>query len=307
MRSAVCSTPAIKRVVELGQPSCLHVRNSLLVVETDGEQKAALPVEDVGYLLVDDPAVMISSAALKACADNGVALIVCDDRHLPCAVLTPMHAHTLASAILRGQAAAPLRSRGVIWRRIVAAKILNQGRLLETTGGRCPAMGRLARSVKDGDPGNLEAQAARLYWPRLFGSGFRRDQDGDGVNALLNYGYAVLRAALARAVCAAGLHPGLGLHHSNQYNPLCLADDLMEPLRPLVDARVHDVGIGSTTIELDRATKGRLLTLLSEQVGSNGQSKPLSVALHEYAASVRDALLRKRTDIEIPDPWPTED
>jgi CRISPR-associated protein Cas1 len=298
-------TPATKRVIEVSHEGYLHVRNSLLVIEADGEQKAALPAEDVGYLLVDGAAVTISSGALRACAENGVALIVCDARHLPCAVLTPLHAHSLTSAILRGQAAAPLRSRQVIWRRIVAAKIGNQRRLLEARGCPCPAIGRLARSVENGDPKNVEAQAARLYWPRLFGADFRRDSDAAGVNALLNYGYSVLRAATARAICAVGLHPGLGLHHSNQYNPLCLADDLIEPLRPLVDARVRDIAAVAAEIELDRATKSGLLALLNDPAGSNGQSKPLSIALHEYAASVRDVLLRKRPDIEIPDPWPS--
>lgn len=292
----------IKRTVEISNPSRLRIETSQLVIEQNDQEAGRIPIEDLGVLILDHPAVSLTHGVLEACAGSNAVVVLCDKRHMPVSVLQPMEAHTLHARILAEQIRAREPTKKRLWQQIVQAKIAAQARNLDAIGADGKVLFEMARRVKSGDPVNLEAQAARVYWVRLFGLDFRRDTDGDGLNALLNYGYAILRATVARAISAAGLHPALGLHHSNQYNSFALADDLMEPLRPLVDMRVCELRTEmGAEIKVEKQTKQRLLGVLTWPVrcGSDA-SMPLMVATHSYAASVRRVLIGEARGPEIP-------
>lgn len=288
-----------KRIIEIGTPSRLSVSHRQLVIDSETSGINMVSIEDLGVLILDHPITTFTQAVLRECARNNVAVIVCDDRHLPYALSLPLADHQLHAKTLRLQieATEPVKKR--TWQAIVKAKVRTQAQVLKMLHGNSDPLPAYADKVKSGDPDNIEAQAARIYWPRLFGETFRRNPDGDGVNSLLNYGYAIIRAALARALVGAGLHPGLGIHHDNQYNAYALADDLIEPLRPLVDLRVAE-WIVDHDPEINRHSKEHLLQMLSWSIALDGQKIPLMVATHYYAASLRRVLAGSDKKLEIP-------
>lgn len=290
----------IKRIVEIGTPRYLHLKHGQLIVEYEQKEVGRVPIEDLGVLILDHPAIVYTQALLVACWESGVVVVVCDGKHMPTAILMPMESHNLHTKVLRAQIAASEPTRKRLWQQIVQAKIAAQGRVLLAVMGDAAPLPQFAKRVRTGDPDNLEAQAARLYWPRLFGKGFRRDPDQDGINSLLNYGYAIVRAAVARALSGAGLHPALGVHHSNQFNPFCLADDAMEPFRPLVDLRVSELNPEGATLTLDKSCKARLLDVLSWPMEYGEGKFPLLIALHHYAASIREVLTGEARDVRVP-------
>jgi len=210
-------------------------------------QTQTIPFADIAVLVTSHPQISFTQAVLAGLAAAGGMFIVSNEKHLPAAMLLPLSTHSTQTERFARQAAVSLPARKRAWQQIVQAKLRAQARLLEETTGADQGLRQMATRVRSADPDNLEAQAARIYWPALFGkdvSGepFRRDPEGEGINVHLNYGYAVLRAIVARALCASGLHPSLGVHHHNRYDTFCLADDLMEPFRPLVDrvvGRLH--------------------------------------------------------------------
>lgn len=290
----------IKRIVEIGNPRYLRLKHGQLVVEHEQQEVGRVPIEDLGVLILDHPAVIYTQAVLVACWEAGVVVVVCDTKHMPTAILMPMDAHNLHTKVLRAQIAASEPTRKRLWQQIVQAKIAAQAKvLLSATGDNSP-LPQYTKRVKTGDPENFEAQAARLYWPRLFGKTFRRDPDVEGVNSLLNYGYAIIRAAVARALSGAGLHPALGVHHRNQFNAFCLADDAMEPFRPLVDLRVSELSPEGIDPILDKTSKARLLDVLTWPVAYGEAKFPLLIALHHYAASIREVLMGEARDVRVP-------
>lgn len=295
----------IKRCVEISSgPTHIMVRHNQLALMRDGEEIGRIPIEDLGVLLVDHPSVTYTHTALTALLANNVALVVCGGNHHPTGLVLPMEGHTVQAEAIARQASAAPRLKRRLWKGIVRAKITNQAHALEQAGREAGGLHALARMVKSGDPENKEAQAARRYWPLLFGSGFRRRRSGVAPNALLNYGYMVLRASVARAICGAGLHPSLGLHHRNKYNAFALADDLMEPFRPVVDItvfRLWEEGVRSLSPE----TKAELLGILSAPVDWEGQKSPLAIALHRSAASLRRVLSGEQKDLCLPRPFHT--
>lgn len=291
----------IKRIVEIGNPAFLSVRHGQMRIERDDALVGEVPIEDLGVLILDHPAVTHTQALLAACFSNNVAVIVCDGRHHPGAVLLPMDGHSLHAKVLGEQISASAPRRKRLWQTIVQAKIREQARVLESAVSDSGPLRAMAGRVRSGDPDNVEAQAAREYWKRLFGRDFRRDRNGGHANPLLNYGYTILRAAVARAIVGAGLHPALGVQHSNQYNAFALADDLLEPLRPLADIAVFEVlrlhgGVPEMTPDIKR----ELLGVLSWDVDLDGRRFPLMVALHHYASSVREVLAARQAKPEIP-------
>ncbi len=292
----------IKRVVEISAPARLALRNRQMSVEREGSDPVTVPVEDIGVLILDHPAISHTQGLLAACFENNVAVLVCGNRHLPGAVLMPLEGNSLHSKTIAKQAniAKPLRKR--LWQAIIKAKIRQQAKALSHANGGENPLSAYALRVKSGDPDNIEAQAARIYWQRLFGKDFRRDPDAPGINSFLNYGYAVMRAATARSLVATGLHPSLGLHHHNQYNSFCLADDLMEPLRPAVDLRVYLISKMTPPVEpeLTPENKRALLEVLGWDFLINGGKLPLMTSLHRYSASVRMAICGEAEKLEIP-------
>jgi len=291
----------IKHTLEISQgPAHLCVRLGQLVIRRGDETLGRVPIEDVGILVVDHPSVTYTHATLAQLADHGAVVVVCGANHLPAAVVQPMADHTQIVWRLEEQLAVGTVAKKQLWRQIVQAKIRAQAANLQAS---CPGRAKLlamARNVRSGDASNREAQAAKVYWKHwLPGEPFRRDPDGDGLNVLLNYGYAIVRAAVARALVAGGLLPALGLHHSNRGNAFCLADDLIEPLRPLVDAQVrslHDANHAA----LDQPAKAGLLELLAEPVQFGNRRGPLMVNLHRTVASLARCLRGESQTLEFP-------
>ena len=237
------------------------------------------------------PAIVITQSTIVACQKNKAAIIFCNEKHLPYSAILPISdGHMLHQKVLRMQVEAKKPITKKIWKQVVQQKIVEQERTLFLAGTDAAVLARLASKVKSGDAKNHEAQAAQYYWPRLFGGSFRRDYEAAGLNTLLNYGYAVVRALIARAIVASGLHPSIGIHHHNQYNSLCLADDLMEPFRPWVDWLVYQIWIENKKTKIDNETKQYMLRLLSESVSINKKTMPLMVACHYLIADFKRCL-----------------
>lgn len=290
----------IKRTIEISrEPAHVTVRLDQLTLERDGQTVGSIPCEDIGILLVDHPGTTYTHAALARLAAADAAVVVCGRDHLPVAILLPLADHSQVVWRVRDQVAVSKPLCKQLWKQIVQAKIHAQACNLPKGPARTKLL-VLARGVRSGDPQNAEAQASRVYWSAFFeGIVFRRDRDGGGPNPLLNYGYAVLRAAIARAIVAAGLLPSLGLHHSNRSNAFCLADDLIEPLRPMVDHAVKGL-LDAGRTELDQSTKGKLLEILTWEVCVGDQTGPLMVGLHRMVASLVRCFTGQATHLEFP-------
>jgi len=278
-----------ERIVDISEsPAHLHSRNRLLVVEPEGGAEVTIPYADIAALIVSHPRVTYSQSVLAHLARAGAIFVACDQRHMPVATLLPLAAHHLQSERFALQAAASLPTRKRLWKQIVQAKIRAQARVLREVRGDDRGLNALANRVRSGDPSNVEAQASRRYWQTLFDDpAFRRKRAAMDENRLLNYGYAVLRALVARAICGAGLHPGIGIHHKNRYDPFPLADDLMEPFRPIVDRAVVQISTErGPNPDLDKDTKGALIGALTQRFKLHGEERTLFDILTRLAVSL---------------------
>ncbi|CAA9888995.1 CRISPR-associated endonuclease Cas1 [Candidatus Methylobacter favarea] len=280
----------IKRTLDISEPAYLHLKHQQLLIDKKGETMAQIAIEDLGVVILQNPAIVITQAVIIACQKNNVVLIFCDERHLPYSVLLPINeGNNLHNKALKQQMGLKLPTKKRLWQQVVKRKITEQANTLKMLDKTYKPLERLAEVVKAGDPENLEAQAAQKYWKLLFGNEFRRDVELDGINSLLNYGYSIMRAMVARAIVGSGLHPTIGLHHRNQYNGLCLADDLMEPFRPWVDFKVYQMAQSDPQLQVNKASKIPLLNLLSETVLWDKQNMPLMVACHYMLANLKRA------------------
>lgn len=280
----------------------LSAHRGFLLVQRDGEEIGRVPLDDIHAVIVHAHGVTWSGTLVARLAERGAPIVFCGANHAPVAVTLPLEGHHAQAARMQAQmnASRPLAKQ--LWRRIVSAKIAMQGSLLAARGVEgAQAFAFMARRVTSGDKENLEAQAARRYWPLLMGRDFRRDRDAAGANALLNYGYAVMRAACARAVVAAGLHPTLGIQHSNRGNAFALADDLIEPFRPLVDG-VAERLVRAGVVTLDPAVKRRFARLIAFDVRIGDEASPVSVAAQRLARSLARAFETGRPDLALFDP-----
>jgi len=290
------------RTVAVETAARLSVKHRQLVISRDDGTAPTVPIEDMALLVVDNPQVLYTHAVLAALVDAKVATIVCGADHMPAGLLLPYAGNVLAGERLRSQLACsrPLAKR--LWQAVVAAKIRRQADLLVRATGSDAGLRALANRVRSGDPDNLEAQAAQRYWPRLFGAGFRRDRAGDSPNNLLNYGYAILRAATARALVGAGLHAGVGLFHSNRGDAFALASDMMEPFRPFLDGVVWELWVaGMAASEIDRLRKAHLLAVLNLPVAVEGQGLPLLLALQRAATSLSESFGDRKNRLRLPE------
>jgi CRISPR-associated protein Cas1 len=297
----------IKRTVEIsGYDTHLHMRRDQLIVERDDQIIGQVPMEDVGLLVIDSPTATYSHTSLVKLLGYGAGVVLCDEDHMPAAFLTALDGHHLQAERLRTQVEASKPACKRLWQQIVQAKIKNQAAICESPEGKRRLL-VLQGEVGSGDPKNVEAQAARIHWSEWLGpsSSFRRKRDGDPPNALLNYGYMAIRASVARAIVGSGLHPSVGLKHSNRYNAFALADDLLEPLRPLVDLTVRDLHRGGKA-EIDKDTKAALLGVLTHTCGYADQTGPLLVALEMMAASLVRCLSGEEKALRIPEIFPTK-
>lgn len=290
------------RIVDISTDGLhLAIYRGFLVVSASGEERGRIALDDIGALIVHAHGTTWSNQVFVKMAERAVPVVLCGSNHAPVSVVWPLHGHHAQGARLRAQidASRPLQKQ--LWQKIVAAKIRMQGHILAANGVEAGAFELLARKVRSGDPDNMEAQAARRYWKALMGPAFSRDQDGDGANALLNYGYTVLRAIVSRAICSSGLHPTAGIFHSNRANAFALADDLMEPYRPLVDQAVYNLASGHTAL-LDPATKLALTSIATFDLRSGIGVSPLSVQVGRFVHSLATSFETGQADLEFPEP-----
>lgn len=290
----------IKRTLYFGNPAYLSLRNSQLVISKpdDGDLPSdedllnpvkTIPIEDIGVVILDNKRITISSSAISALLDNNVALITCNEKSMPTGLMLPLESHSVQSERFKDQLRASLPLRKQLWQQTVEAKIMNQAAVLEyVTGVKAGNMLIWSREVRSGDSGNMEARAAAYYWKNVFPelNGFTRDRYNPYPNNFLNYGYAILRAIIARSLVASGLLPTLGIHHHNRYNAYCLADDVMEPYRPYVDKLVVDLMKEIKEKDLTRSIKARLLGIPVLDVMIDGHRSPLIIAATTTTASL---------------------
>ncbi len=296
----------IKHTIEISsEPAHLSVALEQLRIEQhkDGQDRSSsIPCEDIGLLVVDQLQTTYTHAALGALMRHGAAVVICGREHLPAGLLLPLPTHTEVVWRINEQIALRKPVRKQLWKQIVQAKLRAQAANLDDTQPEKTRILHLARSVRSNDETNIEAQGARVYWRAWLGqnSPFRRNPKGkDALNAMLNYGYTVIRAAVARAIVSAGLLAAIGLHHANRSNPFCLADDLMEPFRPLVDARVRDLHRAGEK-DINPGVKCALLQLLADRVALDGRRGPLMVALPRMVASLVRCYEGKQKKLLIP-------
>ena len=307
----------IKRTLYFGNPAYLSLSNEQLIIKLPEVEKAdvplllkkeavrSIPIEDIGIVILDHIQITITHGVMEALLENNVALITCNSQHLPVGLLLPMEGNTTQSERYRYQIDASLPLKKQLWQQTVAYKIANQAYVLEKTKGVVVKNMRVwAGDVKSGDSDNLEARAAAYYWANLFGEidGFRRDREGIPPNNLLNYGYAILRAVVARALVSSGLLPTLGIHHRNKYNAYCLADDVMEPYRPYVDRLVREIVDSGTDFSvLTQDIKIKLLSIPTIEVMINDKRSPLMVAVSTTTASLYKCYAGESRKIIYPD------
>ena len=291
----------IKRTLYFGNPAYLSLRNNQLVIKRaeDGDLPfpdekdniRTIPIEDIGVAILDNKQITITSGAMECMLENNVALITCDSYSMPTGLLLSLYGNTLQSERFREQLDASVPLRKQLWQQTIESKINNQAGMLKyTTGKEARNMVIWANNVRSGDIENMEGRAAAFYWKNIFPQlpDFTRGRDGGAPNNLLNYGYAILRAIIARALVGSGLLPTFGIHHHNRYNAYCLADDIMEPYRPYVDKMVYDYCEAKENWcpILDKEAKTALLHLPVEDVIIDGRRSPLMIAATTTTSSL---------------------
>lgn len=281
----------IKQTLYFGNPAYLSLKDRQLVIRLpDKDQSITRPIEDIGVVIVDNKQITLTSGLIEALLGNNCALITCDSSHLPVGLMLPLCGNTTQSERFRHQLSASLPLKKQLWQQTISQKIANQAQVLkECFGVEVGNMLSWSKNVKSGDSDNLEARAAAYYWRNMFDDEdvFIRDREGEPPNNLLNYGYAILRAIVARGLVGSGLLPTLGIHHHNRYNAYCLADDIMEPYRPYVDELVVNIRKEfDDTDFLDKEIKTRLLSIPTIEVRINNHRRPLMVAVTETTASL---------------------
>ena len=259
--------PTTERIIDISDaPASLSVRYDQLNIGREAGD-VIVPLSDLAVLVVSHPQVSYTHAVIAGICEFGGAFVLCNEKRLPTGMLLPIEGHFVQAERFAAQAQVSLPVKKQLWKQVVRAKVYEQGKLLKAIHGKDHGLFDLCLKVRSGDSGFVESMAARRYWPALFGKDFRRNPAFEDQNRLLNYGYAVLRAVVARALCAAGLHPSLGIHHHNRYDAFCLADDIMEPYRPIVDGIVVQLlDIYGPDAPLDKETKASIIKALTERV-----------------------------------------
>lgn len=294
----------IKRIIEISQARThLSIHYGQLIVKKEGQQVSSIPCEDIGVVLVDHRGTTYTHSVFTELLRCGAAVVLCGENHHPTGMLLPIESNTLQTERFRQQIETkePVKKR--LWKQIVRAKIKHQAKLSGKESDVYKSLMSLRDGVRSGDPDNIEAQASRKFWPAyLQDVQFRRDINGLPPNNMLNYGYMVMRAAVARALCSAGLLPSLGIHHRNRYNAFCLADDMLEPFRGFVESKVREIcEQEGTASELDQRTKAKLLEVLYEPVVIAGFKGPLMVGLHRTMASLQRCFAGEQKELDLPE------
>lgn len=306
----------IKKTVAFCNPAYLSLKNKQLVIKapvaknaetpdsSESEVIRTIPIEDIGVVILENKQITITNALLEALLDNNCAVLSCNSSMMPAGLFLPLYGNTVQNERFTCQinASAPLKKQ--LWQQTVQCKIINQAKVLsKVSSADVSVMHKWAEQVQSGDVANKEARAAAYYWKNLFSDikGFTRNQDGESPNNLLNYGYAILRAVIARSLVGSGMLPTLGIHHHNRYNAFCLADDIMEPYRPFVDQIVVEIlNSGADCTELTTELKRKLLTIPAIDVTINGNKSPLMLAATTTTASLYKCFNRELRKIIYP-------
>lgn len=295
----------IGRIVEVAEDRrhlFMH-RGFMVVQDTEGERNelGQVPLDDIAAVIANAHGLSYTNNLLVALSERGAPFVLCAANHNAVGMLLPIDGNFEQAKRIEAQIAANLPTHKRLWAAVVRSKLEQQAAALEAAGAPTAPLTALVSKVKSGDPENIEAQGAQRYWKLLFGDAFRRDQNAGGLNGLLNYGYTVLRAATARAVVAAGLHPSIGLHHSNDNNAMRLVDDVMEPFRPIIDLKVwHLRRIGEG--EVNPETKRALVRTLYDDMQTEAGATPVMVCVQKLTVSLAQVYLGEREKLDLPLP-----
>jgi CRISPR-associated protein Cas1 len=279
----------LKRTLHFGNPAHLSRSKEQLVVQLKDEQKTTktMPIEDIGMIVLEHGEITLSNALLQSLVDHQIALITCNEKYMPVGQFLPYSGHNVQTERMRTQISASVTLKKQLWQQTVKAKIHNQAKLLEEIHQDGKRLHALKEKVKSGDPQNIEGQAAAFYWSSIYGNTFTRAREMSSPNAQLNYGYAILRSIVARALTASGMLPSFGIFHRNKYNAFCLADDIMEPYRPYVDRIVLNMDLTAPEDQgLTREQKIELLKLAQVDVEINEMKRPLGHAVSITTSSL---------------------
>lgn len=291
----------LNRVLEIYEENrYLSLNRGFIVIQHGSEELGRVPLDDIGVLLLSAQSVSFSKSILNALAENGCISVLCGKNYTPQSMVLPVYSHYMFAKILKKQIDSSLPFKKRIWQQVVTKKIQNQALTLKLCGKDSGFLERIATTVKSGDTNNREAYAARLYWKSLFGKEFTRDKNLEGINSFLNYGYAIMRASMARAICSSGLLPSLGIHHENHLNQFALADDLFEIYRPIVDYIVFKLNPNERT-ELTHDYKTKLTESLWIKVHTSQGDSPAFQSMQYLTASYVHALEDGKPIIELPE------
>ncbi|MFC2602879.1 MAG: type II CRISPR-associated endonuclease Cas1 [Treponema sp.] len=293
----------VKRTLFFSHAVCLSVRHKQLAIfSKETQEETLVPIEDIGFVIVENALVSLTIPLINELTSNNCAVIFCNEKHMPFSMTMPLDCNEIQSQLFSAQINAKLPVKKNCWKQIVEYKIKNQGLVLKKYDLDFTKLVDFSKSVKSGDPTNMESQAAKFYWDNLFGKNWCRDRFGDFPNNYLNYGYAILRAAMARALVGSGLLPTLGIHHHNKYNAYCLADDLMEPYRPFIDDEVVEyISTNPEDKEVGLEFKKRILKVLVRDVKMENLTRPMMVALSMTSSSLANALSNESEKLKLPD------
>ena len=292
----------LKKTILLENKASITTKNLQLVIKTEIKE-AQLAIEDIGFIVIDHPEIYLSLPAMNLLIENNAAIVICNKNHLPNGLFMNLNSHHIQQEIFKNQINASVPLKKQLWQQTIIEKITNQGLLLETITKKKNNFNFLASKVVSGDTTNMEGVAANFYWKTFFEHDFKRERFGDYPNNFLNYGYAILRAATARALSGSGLLNTLGIHHKSKYNAFALADDIMEPFRPIVDEKVAEIMQNYSDQELNTQIKAELLQILTRTVYFKDEKSPLMVALQKTASSLQQCYTGERKKIKYPKLW----
>jgi CRISPR-associated protein Cas1 len=297
----------IKRTILVENKSSITTKNQQLILKSE-IRESTIPIEDIGFLVLDHAEIYLSIPAMNLIIENNTAVIICGSNHLPNGMLLNLNSHHIQQEIFKNQIEASIPLKKQLWQQTIVEKIRNQGQLLEKMTANKNTFEFLASKVLSGDTTNMEGVAAQQYWkffptPNLEKDGIKRERYGDYPNNFLNYGYAILRAATARALSGSGLLNTLGIHHKSKYNAFALADDIMEPFRPIVDEKVFDIMQRYNEQELNTVIKAEMLQMLTRTIYFKEEKSPLMVGLQKTASSLQQCFTGDRKKIKYPQLW----
>jgi CRISPR-associated protein Cas1 len=292
----------IKKSILLENKASISTKSLQLVIKTESRE-SSIPIEDIGFIVIDHPEIYLSIPAMNLLVENNTSVIICNASHLPNGMFLNLNSHHIQQEIFKNQINASVPLKKQLWQQTIVEKITNQGILLQKITSKKNNFDFLASKVLSGDSSNMEGVAASFYWKVFFEQKFKRERFGDYPNNFLNYGYAILRAATARALSGSGLLNTLGIHHKSKYNAFALADDIMEPFRSIVDEKVADIMHNYTEQELNTQIKAELLQILTRTVYFKDEKSPLMVALQKTASSLQQCYTGNRKKIKYPKLW----